>query len=145
MQELKDQIGYPNDKSVGALLQYQPLTAPMVRNGDGPSVLGLENHFAKAGKNSTGMLSVVLLQAADPAHLAALERIGHAFQKDMDGHAAELGINWGWKYLNYADYCEDPIARYGEKSVGFLQRVSKRYDPYGVFQNLRQTGFKIPL
>ncbi|KAK8091760.1 hypothetical protein PG997_002121 [Apiospora hydei] len=145
VQQLKDQIGYENDERLGALLQYQPLTEPMIRNGDGPSVLGLENYFVKAGKNSAGMLSTVLLQAAKPAHLAALERIGHEFQRDMDEHATELGVNWGWKYLNYADYSEGPIARYGEESVEFLRKVAKRYDPYGVFQNLRQTGFKIPM
>ncbi|KAK8076228.1 hypothetical protein PG994_003500 [Apiospora phragmitis] len=99
-----------DDESVGALLQYhQPLTEPMIRNGDGPSILGLDYCFAKAG-NSTGMLSILLLQVAKPALLAALERIGHAFQRDMGEHATALGINWGWKYLNYADYSEDPIA-----------------------------------
>ncbi|KAK8015811.1 FAD binding domain-containing protein [Apiospora marii] len=120
-----------------------PLTVPMIRNGDGPNVLGLRNYFEKAGKNSTGMLSVVLLQVAEPAHLAALERIGQAFQRDMDEHATELGINWGWKYLNYADYSEDPIAGYGEESVEFLREVSRRYDPDGIFQYLRNTGFKL--
>ncbi|KAK8006876.1 hypothetical protein PG989_000866 [Apiospora arundinis] len=144
VEQLKTHIGYENDKGLNSLIQYQPITEPMIRNGDGPSVLGLENYFAKAGK-SAGMLSIVLLSVAKASNLDTLERIGHEYQRDMDQHATELGVNWGWKYLNYADRSEDPIARYGDQSVAFLRKVSKRYDPDGVFQNLRQTGFKIPM
>jgi len=115
----------------------------MIRNGDGPSVLGLEDYLTKAGPNSMGMLSVVLLQVAEPAHLAALERVGHSFQRDMDEYATGLRINWGWKYLNYVDHSEDPIAMYGKESVEIFREVSKQFDPEGVFQHLIQTGFKI--
>jgi len=85
------------------------------------------------------------LFGAKASNLATLERIGDEFQRDMDKHATELGVNWDWKYLNYVDYIEDPISRYREQSVEILRNVSKRYDPDGAFQNLRQTGFRIPL
>ena len=38
-----------------------------------------------------------------------------------------------------------PIAGYGEENVEILQKVSRKYDPEGVFQRLVSGGFKLGL
>ncbi len=48
-----------------------------------------------------------------------------------------------YKYLNYADGSQDVIGGYGNKSVNRLRKVSKRYDPRGVFQRQVPGGFKL--
>jgi hypothetical protein len=53
------------------------------------------------------------------------------------------GVYIGWKYLNYADKLQDPIGSYGEETKARLQAVSKKYDPYGLFQTGVPGGFKL--
>ncbi|KAK3988689.1 hypothetical protein QBC44DRAFT_243013 [Cladorrhinum sp. PSN332] len=47
-----------------------------------------------------------------------------------------------FKYLNYADVSENPIASYGKENVQKLWAASKKYDPRGLFQ--RVPGYKLP-
>jgi hypothetical protein len=56
------------------------------------------------------------------------------------------GIEGGlleWRYLNYADKSQDPLASYGEGNVRLLREVAARYDPEGVFQRFCSGGFKV--
>lgn len=46
-------------------------------------------------------------------------------------------------YLNYADQGQDVIAGYGEGNQMELRRVSRVYDPEGVFQKAVVGGFKL--
>ncbi|RCI10030.1 hypothetical protein L249_8735 [Ophiocordyceps polyrhachis-furcata BCC 54312] len=46
-------------------------------------------------------------------------------------------------YINYAAPEQDPLCGYGAKSVAFLKRTAKKYDPSGVFQKLMPGGFKV--
>jgi hypothetical protein len=48
-----------------------------------------------------------------------------------------------WRYLNYADKSQDPLASYGEGNLTLLRDVAGRYDPEAVFQKLCPGGFKI--
>lgn len=48
-----------------------------------------------------------------------------------------------FKYLNYAANFQDPIGSYGAVSQANLQRVSKKYDPTGLFQTGVPGGFKL--
>lgn len=59
------------------------------------------------------------------------------FARSIDGGLIE------WRYLNYADKSQDPIASYGEANVELLRKVAARYDPGQVFQKLCPGGFKI--
>jgi hypothetical protein len=59
------------------------------------------------------------------------------FARGIDGGLLE------WRYLNYADKSQDPIASYGESNVQFLKDVTAKYDPETVFQTLCPGGFKI--
>ena len=45
--------------------------------------------------------------------------------------------------LNHANKDQDPIAGYGASIKAQLQAVSKKYDPFGVFQTAVPGGFKL--
>ncbi|KAI0448030.1 hypothetical protein F4803DRAFT_558308 [Xylaria telfairii] len=125
VQQIKDEIGESSDEGLSATLQLHPLTKPMATNGDGPNLLGLEKHVTDG---RSGIQTLLVLMAKKPESWPALGP----------------GANWGWKYLNYADASVDPFETYREDTVQELRRISRKYDPHGVFQKLRKTGFKIP-
>jgi hypothetical protein len=56
--------------------------------------------------------------------------------------AESLRVFNKFKYLNYADSWQDPIAGYGAESVENLRAVAKEFDLEGVFQTLSPGGFK---
>jgi hypothetical protein len=61
----------------------------------------------------------------------------------LEGILQERGLYMPYKYLNYADKSQDPIASYGDEIVARLQATSKKYDPQGVFQKQVPGGFKL--
>lgn len=61
----------------------------------------------------------------------------------VDQIAAERGTASPYKYLNYAWASQEPIKSYGAENVDFLKRVSKEYDPNGLFQKGVPGGFKL--
>lgn len=74
------------------------------------------------------------------------EKIVGTFRKvieTIDRDAASRGTAVPFKYMNYAWDFQDPISSYGEKNRTFLQEVSKKYDPEGVFQKGVPGGFKL--
>jgi hypothetical protein len=62
----------------------------------------------------------------------------------MEDHVSilrENGLLERFVYLNYAGRRQDPIGSYGTKDQ--LRKVSKKYDPNGVFQKQVPGGFKL--
>ena len=51
---------------------------------------------------------------------------------DRDAEARRTLVPF--KYLNYADTVQNPIASYGLENSKMLQDASRKYDPGGVFQ-----------
>ncbi|MCJ1314669.1 hypothetical protein MMC25_008351 [Agyrium rufum] len=74
---------------------------------------------------------------------ALVSRVGEKLIGDIDNAALAKGKSSTYKYLNYADKSQDPIAGYGKASKYNLQAVSKKYDPDRVFQNQVPGGFKL--
>lgn len=62
---------------------------------------------------------------------------------EIDAQANDLGESFDFKYLNYAMDWENVIAGYGVKNVAELEKVSRIYDPDGVFQKNVPGGFKL--
>lgn len=122
------------------MLQFQPISVPMVSHAKEVNSLGLEDDVA----SGPGILTSITLQMETPEIEAILYPLALACQTDIEDYAAAMGANWNWRYLNYADFTYDPIASYGKKSVDRMRAVSAQYDPAGVFQFLRKSGFKIP-
>lgn len=48
-----------------------------------------------------------------------------------------------YRYLNYCAEWQRPFEGYGEDNLQFLQQVSRRYDPEGLFQRGCVGGFKL--
>lgn len=74
------------------------------------------------------------------------EKIVGTFRKvieTIDRDAASRGTAVPFKYMNYAWDFQDPISSYGEENKAFLQEVSKKYDPEGLFQKGVPGGFKL--
>lgn len=121
-------------------IQAQPLTKPFIAAAKGNNVLGLEERV----KDGPGFVMLIYFGVSNKEDEAKAFPYIKKFYEAVEEYAATINASWNWHYLNYASYNQGPIAAYGEESVKTLRAASKRYDPEGVFQNLRQSGFKIP-
>ncbi|KAH6642672.1 hypothetical protein C7974DRAFT_420933 [Boeremia exigua] len=65
------------------------------------------------------------------------------FSATLEDFAKSNNLNVGWRYLNYADETQNPLASYGTSKVDFMRKVAAEYDPEGVFQRKVVSGWKI--
>lgn len=63
--------------------------------------------------------------------------------EQIDAVAAANETGHRYRYLNYCAEWQRPFEGYGEENLRFLQRVSRRYDPEGLFQRGCVGGFKL--
>lgn len=138
MLEIESIIG--TESGMFSSCQAQPMTQAMISRGRGNNVLGLEERV----KDGPGFMFLMYFGVGDAEHEKIAFPYVEAFYKDIEEYATSLDGNWDWYYLNYAHGSQDPVSGYGSEAVGKLRRASEKYDPNGVFQNLRQSGFKIP-
>lgn len=61
---------------------------------------------------------------------------------DIEAEAGRTGVGVPYRFMNYADVKQDPVASYGEESRRHLRAVSKKVDPEGFFQKA-VGGFKL--
>lgn len=66
--------------------------------------------------------------------------INRAFKR-MSAESRRLGTNHEFLYSNYASDYQDALTSYGVGPNEFLRKVSHKYDPDGVFQTMRSSGF----
>ncbi|KAL4770173.1 hypothetical protein BDW60DRAFT_90696 [Aspergillus nidulans var. acristatus] len=78
------------------------------------------------------------------ADSSALRDGTRALIEEIDALAKSEGLDERFRYMNYAAEWQDVVAGYGEESVRELWRVSRRYDPRGIFQERVPGGFKLP-
>ncbi len=121
---------------------FQPLTQPMVSQAaaNGGNMLGLEERVEKG--NGILFNAAVSLSGAESEE-AALSLM-REWLDSVDEFARGEDLSWDWRYLNYASRDQDPIASYGQEAVEKIRAAAAKYDPQGVFQKLRMSGFKIP-
>ncbi|KAJ1329644.1 prosolanapyrone-II oxidase [Microdochium nivale] len=124
------------------LVELQPVTQSIVAHGAarGGNVLGLERAVA-SGPALMCMLSLTVETAELQDALLPLARELHAEIVDF---ADERGFNRQWRYAPYAWGEQDPLADYGAENIALIKAAADKYDPAGVFQSLRASGFKIP-
>ncbi|KAI5918100.1 FAD-binding domain-containing protein [Camillea tinctor] len=79
------------------------------------------------------------LQSDDKAVLNALNNIVSRAKSTSE----ERGLFHPFLYMNYASQWQDPIAGYGTENKEKLLKISKKYDPEGVFQKLHPGYFKL--
>lgn len=133
-------ITHNSSLSVVGNMQPVPRKWVDISNENGGNVMGLDDLVAD-GPLAAWLFSVTVTEEDDqPAVLALAEE----FVGKLEEHADSLGANKNWHYLNYAYKTQNPIAGYGEKAIAKIKAASEAYDPEGVFQELRHSGFKIP-
>lgn len=106
---------------------------------------------APLGGNSLGLspddgaLVIAEISATwdDGADDAAVKSQAKTLVDALDHEARVLGVAHDYRYLNYADRDQDPIGGYGQEVKERLQRVSRKYDPEGLFQRACSGGFKL--
>jgi hypothetical protein len=138
MLEIEDAIG--TETGMFSSCQAQPMTSAMVSQAKGNNVLGLEERVA----DGPGFMFLMYFGVESAEHEATAFPFIEKFFQEVDEYATSLDANWNWSYLNYAHYVQDPIKGYGAANIEKLKSASKKYDPDGVFQKLRSSGFKIP-
>ncbi|KAH6641329.1 FAD binding domain-containing protein [Chaetomium tenue] len=127
---------------------FQPLNHIIAQHGvaNGGNVMGLDYWMQDGdGAARDGMLllfEVGVYGGVEDEGKADV--VVKAWAEEVERYAEELGVGWGWRYLNYAGREQDPLGTVGPVALGRLCRAARRYDPEGVFQRLRGSGFKIP-
>ncbi|PCD21404.1 hypothetical protein AU210_016369 [Fusarium oxysporum f. sp. radicis-cucumerinum] len=124
------------------LVQFQPVTALMVSHAreNGGNVLGLED-VTSDGPTLMWLIAVTVDTAENQEKIYPLTL---EYRAAVNAYATSIGINKNWEYLNYALGDQNPLSHYGARNIQTMRRASKKYDPHGVFQRLRASGFKIP-
>ena len=138
--DITDDIVQPIGKTPGLLystLTIQPIPSAITSLGFGKNSLGY-------GRNDGPLVNVLIvfgwLNATDDAKFDAASK---AFIKRSQDRARQRGLLYPVEYLNYAASWQDPIASYGASEKKRLQRVSRKYDPAGIFQKAVPGGFKL--
>ncbi|KFA48259.1 hypothetical protein S40293_07377 [Stachybotrys chartarum IBT 40293] len=130
------------DSNFEVILQMQPVTPSMVQHSasNGGNVMGLEEVVA----DGPVIMWLVALTVDTAENQEIIEPIMREYRDSINAGANAIGMNKNWSFLNYANGDEDPIGKYGAENIALMKEVSTRYDPSGVFQALRRTGFKLP-
>ncbi|KAK7961567.1 uncharacterized protein PG986_002392 [Apiospora aurea] len=126
------------DSQLVTLCSMFPLTQAMIEHGDanGGNAMNLE---AKS-RGENGVLFLASLAIDGAKNEAVALPIMQQWQDEVDAYATSLGVNWDWRFLNYAYAGQDPIATYATDKI---RAASEKYDPDMVFQKLRKTGHRI--
>lgn len=78
-----------------------------------------------------------------PEQEAAAYPMVAAWVEGVKEYAESVDGMLEWRYTNYADKSQNPLASYGEEGVARLRAAATKYDPDHVFQKLCCGGFKI--
>ena len=89
------------------------------------------------------MLAILSATWNDPGDDARIQAASDALLGGIERGAKAQGTFVGYKDLNHAGAYQKPIDGYGAASKARLQAVSKKYDPYGIFQTAVPGGFKL--
>jgi hypothetical protein len=122
------------------LMTNQPLPLYVLKLGSDKNVLGADRMRGNSLLWNV-MVSIPTGDNSDAALKIAQDEV-KAMTIKMERLAAAAGGN-GWVYLNYAGSWQDPLGSYGPKNVGFMKKVSAKYDPKGFWQKRVPGGFKL--
>ncbi len=136
----------PNS-TFNTMCAFQPLNKVIAEHGvrNGGNVMGLDYWMTRRDRGGNGILFLAELSVQGYEDEEKAYPIMKEWTNLVEAYAKKLGVAWGWKYLNYAGKDQDPLAlsSVGPDAFRKLAAASKKYDPNGVFQRLRGSGFKI--
>lgn len=128
-----------NVKGMSWTLVLQPLLPDWVRKGDA-NPLGL--HDCSDEPLVIVSFTVNWAERKDDEFVTTMTR---RTVEQIDAVAAANKTGHRYRYLNYCAEWQKPFKGYGEENLQFLQRVSRRYDPDGLFQRGCVGGFKLEM
>jgi hypothetical protein len=126
-----------NVKGLVWTLVLQPLLPDWIRKGDA-NPLGL--HDCTDEPLVIVSFTVNWAERRDDEFVKTTTRYA---VEQIDAVAAANKTGHRYRYLNYCAEWQRPFAGYGEENWRFLQGVSRRYDPEGLFQRGCVGGFKL--
>ncbi|CAD6569233.1 MAG: hypothetical protein ASARMPRED_002677 [Alectoria sarmentosa] len=126
-----------NAKGLVWTLVLQPLLPNWVRKGDA-NPLGLHD----CTHEPLIMVSFTV-NWADRRDDEFVKTTTRRAVEQIDAVAAANKTGHPYRYLNYCAEWQRPFEGYGEENWRFLQGVSRRYDPEGLFQRGCAGGFKL--
>jgi hypothetical protein len=123
--------------STECLFQPIPTYFSQISVQKGGNVLGLDSET----QNALLWLLTGTFQTA--AHEATARPLMLAYNALLEDYATFVGGNVAWRYINYVDSTQDPLASYGAANIALMKSVSAKYDPAQVFQTKSPSGFKL--
>lgn len=119
-------------------LVYQVITTPqlkaMTRNGGNALGIG-------GGEGPLMLINLAVMWALASDDGAVLTGLYNVISR-IETIAQQRGLDHPFLYVNYASQFQDPLASYGAENKARLVKISKKYDPEGVFQKLNPGYFK---
>ena len=130
------------ESEFNVLIQFHPITPSIVEHSkaQGGNMMGLEPHVA----DGPLLNWLIVLTVDTPGNQEKILPLGIEYRDTLEMETAEMGVLKEPIYLNYAWMDQNPIASYGAENIAFLKETAAKFDPKGVFQKLRRSGFKIP-
>ncbi|KPM38413.1 hypothetical protein AK830_g8162 [Neonectria ditissima] len=127
---------------LNTLCMFQPITKSHASEGvlNGGNVMGLDKYT----EDGNLILFVVTWAANGLENEEAAFPLMRAYIEDVEAKAKELDAFCPWKFVNYAHISQDALSTVGDEALAKLRAASRTWDPKGVFQSLRVSGFKIP-
>lgn len=131
------------DSGFNTLCMFQPMNHLIAQHGveKGGNVVGLD--AALEGGDDAIMFLATLAVKGESNEARALP-IMQNWTDSVGAYAEASGTSYGWHYLNYAYANQNPLGSAGTAAIAKMKAASAKYDPTGIFQNLRASGFKIP-
>ncbi|KAI8935233.1 hypothetical protein NX059_007822 [Plenodomus lindquistii] len=126
-----------NIKHLSWTLVLQPLLPDWARKGD-TNVLGLDS----ATNEPLIIVSFTVNWALSDDDQSVRFLTRQAIEQ-IDNFADDHDTNHPYRYLNYCASWQNPFEGYGKDNWMFLQNVSRRVDPAGMFQSGCTGGFKL--
>lgn len=120
-------------------LVLQPLLPDWVRKGDA-NPLGLHN-----GTHEPLVIVSFTVNWVERRDDEFVETTTRRTVEQIDAVAAANKTGHRYRYLNYCAEWQRPFEGYGEENLRFMQGVSRRYDPEGLFQKGCIGGFKLDI
>ncbi|KXJ88152.1 hypothetical protein Micbo1qcDRAFT_214774 [Microdochium bolleyi] len=123
-------------------VELQPVTRSIVQHGAtrGGNVLGLERVVA----DSPALVGVITLVVETTDLQDLLLALAVELYRKIVAFADQKGYNKHWLYAPDTGANQDPTAAYSAENIALIRAVAEKYDPSGVFQSLRVSGFRIP-
>lgn len=118
------------------LFQALPTAYLELSEARGGNVMGLREKLN--GRN--GIMMLLSINTSEDEIREFGEQLALDYLKDVNDFANSLDGLIDWRYLNYADEHQDPLASLLNPSA--IKETAAKYDPDGVFQK-RTPGFKI--